>query len=124
MNKRILVLDDDVDFLECVSNILENAGCTVIPFRQLSTPEEILEKCPDCIILDEVLPSISGHTICIILKRIQANRHNIPIVLMSGLADLAARARLCDADAFIQKPFKSNDEFIQLIQDTVDRGAA
>ncbi|TSJ36378.1 response regulator transcription factor [Mucilaginibacter corticis] len=119
MRKRIVILEDDPDLLECLTLMLESAGWTVIPMNQTASPEVLLAQNPDCILLDEKLPHISGHTICIILKTLY-KEIQIPVILMSGIPDLHEKAMLCEADAFVPKPFINNQEFLNIVSGVVN----
>ena len=61
---------------------------------------------PDLILLDLMLPKLSGFEVCKLLKTDNAT-WRIPVVIMSTLADEESRARVREngADYFIAKPY-------------------
>ena len=61
---------------------------------------------PDLILLDLMLPKLSGFDVCKLLKTDNAT-WRIPVVIMSTLADEESRQRAteCGADHFIPKPY-------------------
>lgn len=71
----------------------------------------------DCFIIDEQLPFVSGHIICIMLKSKLATK-DIPIILVSASDDLESYASQCKADAFFKKPFVNIHELITLVTST------
>lgn len=63
---------------------------------------------PGCVILDVRMPQMSGLEVLEILKR---NRPQIPVIVMSGFADVAMAVKAMQSGAldFIEKPFQHND---------------
>jgi len=81
-NKKILIIDDDPDFVETTKIVLESKEYDVF---SASGPEEGFKKVsegkPDLIILDVMWPDrISGFEMCRILKK-DADSKNIPILM-------------------------------------------
>jgi len=79
--------------------------------------EALIASPADLYIVDENLPGINGHTLCIILKSKTATC-TVPVILISGSAKLGAMASLSDADHFLAKPFTQQD--LQQILDSLD----
>ena len=83
--KKILIVDDEPDILEGLSRILKRAGYDIIA---TSDGKEVLDLTiknkPDLIILDIVLPNISGPQIAAKISEIQ-HLKNIPIVFITGI---------------------------------------
>lgn len=77
--KLILIIDDEVSFVELMRFFLENAGFRVI---SASTPDEGIEKVrlkPDLILLDLTMPEMNGHEVC---KRLKENELSLPIPII------------------------------------------
>ena len=106
--KRILLIDDEVDFVDVLRVRLENSNYEVIVAYD---GEEGLEKAereePDLIILDIVLPKISGFDVCRKLK-IDENLKNTPIIMLTAKfqANDIKFGVAMGADAYIAKPFE------------------
>lgn len=106
--KRILLVDDEADFVEVLKVRLENSNYEVIVAYD---GEEGLEKAerdqPDLIILDIMLPKISGFDVCRKLK-IDENFKNIPIIMLSAKfqPNDIKFGEAMGADAYITKPFE------------------
>jgi len=106
--ETILVVEDDENILELITFHLSQAGYTV---QQTFTGEEALERAsfgrPDLILLDLMLPKMSGMKVCAKLKGDMTTRR-IPIIIVSARgADTDVIAGLeAGADDYITKPFR------------------
>jgi len=106
---RILVVDDEKDILELVRTILVGNGFEVIT---AGTGEEGLKLAvsgkPDLIILDVVMPGLSGLEVCRLLKG-KKSMAGISILMMSVLNREIDRKNVTDAgaDEYIIKPFRA-----------------
>ena len=111
--KKILAVDDEPDFLSFLCMRLEVSGYSVITAKD---GDEALNKAretnPDLIILDLMLPKISGFEVCRMLKFDDAFKH-IPIIILSALDQKDDKSKVVDmgADAYFIKPF----DFKQLL---------
>lgn len=102
--KKILIIEDDADILELLEIILHGNGFAVIKVNREITVKEIIGLSPHLIIIDLLLPFISGNELCLELK---ANKQtlNIPVILCSAHNNLERIAAESKSDAFISKPF-------------------
>jgi CheY-like chemotaxis protein len=67
--ERILIVDDDEDVLLIVQTILDNAGYSAITARNgREGVEKAIEARPDLILLDVMMPELSGWEVCTTLK--------------------------------------------------------
>ncbi len=105
--ERILIVDDDEDVLLIVQTILDNAGYTAVLARN---GREAVEKAiggqPDLILLDVMMPELSGWEVCTTLKSAPETRQ-IPIAMLtvkSEIRDLITGMQV-GADDYITKPF-------------------
>ena len=107
MDKTILLVDDEPDMLEMLSVRLKKAGYKVIT---AITGEDCLqkaeEKYPDLILLDILLPGISGFEVARRLKAKDITK-DIPIIMVTALIGEDAEEKGLErgADYFISKPF-------------------
>jgi DNA-binding response OmpR family regulator len=104
VDKLIAVIDDEPDFLITITSILKRKGFRVITGSTESAIKSILERNPDLILLDINLPGKSGLEICRQVKSGKSTK-DIPIVIVSGNADIRFVYAGCHADNFLQKPF-------------------
>jgi PAS domain S-box-containing protein len=118
---RILVIDDDPELLLLTKTVLGRAGYEVL---EASTGKEGLkaarEHCPDVVLLDVVLPDISGVDACRQIKEDQ-NLKNVFVILSSGIeisSEYQANGLNMGADGFIVKPI-SNKELLARVQSMV-----
>lgn len=107
MAKRILLVDDEPDFLDMVKTRLEASGYEVITAAdgQQGLDKAKKEK-PDLIILDLMLPKMDGYKVCGLLKK-DTRYSGIPLIILTARAqgeDMKLGEEL-GADAYIIKPF-------------------
>jgi len=117
-NKRILIVDDDLDLLSLLDWHLNRSGYkTGAAVNGLEAIMKIREFKPDLLLLDIMLPEIDGLKLC---RWIKDNKDvaisNLCVVLMTALSGLSDRARgLSDgADYYITKPFDMNDLVLRI----------
>ena len=103
--KKILVADDDPAIIDVITLMLESVGYKVYASANEQTIEDINRICPDLILLDILMPGVSGYGICKQLKNQQSTRH-IPVIMISANKDAKEIALKAHADDFITKPFE------------------
>lgn len=85
--KKILLVDDDPDFVEAVKVIVESGGYEVrVAYDGLEGLEAVAEEKPDLIVLDVMMPVMNGHAACAKLKADPATA-SIPIILLTAVAE-------------------------------------
>jgi CheY-like chemotaxis protein len=109
MSRRILVVDDERDILDLARIVLESGGYEV---TTVASGEEALRiismKKPDLVLLDVVLPGVSGLDVCRLLRRDPGTR-SVKVVLFTALGtevDMMLEKK-DKADGYISKPFTS-----------------
>jgi len=109
MVPRILIVDDEGDFIELVKFRLANLGCDfLVAGDGVHALSQAREGQPDLILLDILLPDLDGLSVCEILKR-QPSTKKIPIIFMSALSsDVTKRTASMHADDFFTKPLDLN----------------
>lgn len=118
---RVLVVEDDPEFLHLVQVILEQAGylpalatSATAALRWLEDPAAR----PDIILVDIGLPdkNMDGLDLCRALKRNPAT-HRLPVVVLSGRTENAVRlkAALNHADLVLSKPIPA-EELLQAVE--------
>jgi response regulator RpfG family c-di-GMP phosphodiesterase len=103
---RLLVVDDDPGLLALIRTTFEDVEVEVDEATSsASARRAVAAHSPDVIVLDVRLAGESGLDLCRTLKS-DLRTASIPVVLLSGLIDLAALdAANAGADAFLPKPF-------------------
>jgi DNA-binding response OmpR family regulator len=107
--RTVLVIDDDLDIQKLLSRAVERAGhhavCTVDGHEGLRRFEELA---PAMVLLDLMLPNLSGFEIC---RRMRALGSTIPMIAIStrDLPEDEAHALACGFDLFICKPVRLDD---------------
>jgi CheY-like chemotaxis protein len=119
---RVLIVDDDVDVLNLLSEILYAEGCEVVPASSglegvLKARENI-----DIAILDMMMPGIDGINVCNALKSDPETEH-ISVLFLTGYADETV-LRSCEhsGDGVMRKPINC-PEFIATVRELAGRFA-
>jgi CheY-like chemotaxis protein len=105
-DSRILVVDDNLQNLELLVAYLDTLQCKVSTAADgLETLEKIRRDPPDLILLDIMMPRMSGFEVCRKLKSDPATR-DIPIIMVTALNELGDIERGVESgtDDFISKP--------------------
>jgi DNA-binding response OmpR family regulator len=103
--KRVLAVDDSLDYLHELSALLRGEGYDVVPARSGEEAIEMLAvQSVDCILLDLLMPGIDGQETCRRIKASSAVR-DIPLIMLSAME---SRSAMIDslgagADDFIPK---------------------
>jgi two-component system alkaline phosphatase synthesis response regulator PhoP len=111
MAKKILLVDDDPDFLEAVSLILKPKKFDVVTaYDGIEGLKKAKSEKPDLIVLDVMMPEKDGYAVCKELKSNPQMSH-IPVLLLTGVASHVPTTRYTqemgletEADDYIDKP--------------------
>ncbi|MCX9025333.1 MAG: response regulator [Candidatus Methanoperedens sp.] len=106
MQKKILVVDDEKGIVSALKISLESDNYKVF---EAYTGDGAIRKAhsevPDLILLDLMLPDMTGYEICNKLRKDPLTR-SIPIIMLTGLGETGRIAGLdLGADDYITKPF-------------------
>ena len=104
MASTIILIDDDEEVLEALSETLLLAGYPVESCSSLMAAREHLERTADIVVLTDVrMPSRDGFAV---LAEVKAVDPDIPVILISGHADvtMAVAAMRQGAHDFVEKP--------------------
>lgn len=108
---RIAYVDDDMELTRLVSTALEEEGWDVVVANDGEAGlEMILVEQPDLIILDVMMPGLTGWEICKYVRS-KPDWSNTPILMLTGIGERmnALTAPLYGADAYLDKPFDIDD---------------
>lgn len=114
---RICYVDDDVELTRMVSQALADEGWEILTANDgESGLELILSEQPDLILLDVMMPGLTGWEICKYI-RTKPDWANTPILMLTGIGERmnAMTAPLYGADAHLDKPFDI-DELIETVR--------
>ncbi len=111
MNSNILVADDEEDVLNLVAANLNAAGFTVLKAEDGPTAlQKARTLSPALVILDLMLPGMSGLEVCKMLKG-EAKTAAIPVIMLTAKAEEVDRIVGLElgADDYITKPFSPRE---------------
>ena len=112
MNTRILVVEDDLTVAEVVVDYLRHAG---LEPRHAVDGQAALEIAaawqPDLVVLDLMLPGVSGLEVC---RRLRAGRDaqaRLPVIMLTALGEESDRVTGLEsgADDYVTKPFSPRE---------------
>ena len=120
---RILIVDDDPDFVDAVKSVVEGGGYVVdVAYDGQEGLEQVARARPALIILDVMMPVMNGHEACRRLKDDPATA-DIPVILLTAVAERVTTSTYThrdmlesDAEDYIPKPVKP-EVLLQRIQD-------
>jgi two-component system phosphate regulon response regulator PhoB len=113
---HILIVDDETDLASLVEFNLQQAG---LETSVALTGEQALElakaRVPDIVLLDLMLPDISGKEVCRRL-RAEPGTRNVPIVMLTARGEEADRIEGFEvgADDYVTKPFSPRELVLRL----------
>jgi len=105
-NSTVLIADDNPQNVELLQAYLEELGCRVVSAADgQETLKQVASEKPDLILLDIMMPKMSGFEICRKLKKDPATA-GIPICVVTALTEVADIERAVEAgtDDFLSKP--------------------
>lgn len=119
---QVLIVEDEPDINNLLAEILAAYGLETI---QAFTGEDALRLVqkhrPDAIVLDLMLPGLSGYAVCSQLKTARSTS-GIPVVILTALDRAADRRQAFEtgADEYVTKPF-SPEGFVERLQTCIER---
>ena len=111
MTFQILVVEDEPPILELIKYNLEKEGYNVLSSDNGNDALEIVEySLPDLIILDWMLPGLSGLHVCKAIRSKNQTKE-IPIIMLTAKGEEADKVNglLSGADDYIVKPFSTRE---------------
>ena len=119
---RVMIVDDEVDFLETLMKRLQKRNVTVIGARSGEESLDLLDKHPvDVVILDVKMPGMDGiETLGEIKKRYPL----IEVIMLTGHAntEIAIKGMELGSFDYLMKPM-SIDDLLYKVQDAYQRGS-
>jgi CheY-like chemotaxis protein len=116
---KVLLVDDEPDFLTVIRARLSKAGYDVIcAHHGRDAMDKLRIKSPDVIVSDVIMPVMDGIDFYQQLKN-SAETRKIPVIIMSIKEHLEQNFRAVGVDDFLAKPFEAAD-LIKKIQRCVE----
>ena len=125
MAQRILIAEDEANIVVSLEFLLQGAGYEVVIARD---GEEALRAAgrvkPDLMVLDVMLPAVSGLEVCRRVRRAAALQH-VPILFLSarGLENEIKQGLALGATAYMTKPF-ATQELIETVAELLRTATA
>ncbi len=119
---RVLIVDDDPAFVTCVVEVLEREGILVHSAADARGLVELLDAVhPDLVLLDAVLPHVSGWD-AIRIVRTAPEHQDVPILFLTARTDVASRVAAFEAgaDDYLGKPLVT-EELLARVRVRLDR---
>lgn len=110
MKDHVLIVDDNIEIIELLEDILENEGFEVSTAESGESALELLkngEKKPNLILLDIMMPNMSGYELCSQIRR----EWDLPILFLSAKGKAVDKVVGFEigADDYITKPFDTEE---------------
>lgn len=113
----VLIIEDNMDVAHYLETSLKDTYGTIHAVNGIQGIELALERVPDVIICDVMMPGKDGFEVCATLKSDERTDH-IPIVILT--AKVTEEDRITGlshgADAYLPKPFNKKELFVRLDQ--------
>lgn len=120
MGARVLVVEDDATVAEVVRTYLERAGLLIEHAADGVTALRLASRTPpDLVVLDLMLPGLSGLEVC---QRLRRSRPDVPVIMLTALGEESDRLLGLEtgADDYLVKPF-SPRELVLRVQSVLRR---
>lgn len=120
---KVIVVDDEPFILMMIEDKLKKAGIEVITLRESRNALQVIRKeKPDLIILDWMMPELSGIELCRMVKT-DAELKEIPVYLLTAKGQDADKqlGLQCGASLYITKPF-SPKALLEIVNDAIGGG--
>lgn len=102
---EILIVDDEIHICNALRRILRQAGYKVKAVNDGNAAVDILsKKQTDVVLLDLMMPGVSGREICSIARFLSAQTRVIYFSALSSSSITSIRDLMNEADGFIRKP--------------------
>lgn len=118
---RILLVDDDPDFVFATRAVLETHGYEVIVAENGEAGlAKARDEAPDLILLDVIMPALDGFEVC---QRLKADPllSRVPVVMITSFADRYMETSLAlsqgltlEADDFVDKPIRPTELLLRV----------
>lgn len=109
---KILVVEDEPNISEVVRLYLEHSSFEVVQlFRGGDVLKTIINERPSLVLLDIMLPDLTGYELCELIRKMDAPHHHTPIIFLTAKGESIDKLRGFNlgVDDYIVKPFDPNE---------------
>ena len=108
MSAKVLIVDDEIDSLKLIGLLLESKGYQIVAAQNGERAiEKALQEPPDLVILDVMMPGMSGYEVC---RRLRTNPQTatIPILMFTAKTQVMDKVIGFEAgaDEYLTKPIQ------------------
>jgi len=121
--KKVLLAEDDASMRRFVEIILRQAGYEVLTAEDgLQAMQIALENKINAVVADAIMPHLSGYDLCRMLRG-NAEKEDLPFVILSGLVREKTAESDCLADAYLIKDSNLKENLISTLEKTILKSA-
>jgi DNA-binding response OmpR family regulator len=123
MSKSVLIADDEPNIVISLEFLLEQAGYRIrVAHDGQEALEAIQRQPPDLVLLDVMMPHLSGYDLCQKIRENPAWQHmRIVMLTAKGREVEVSKGLALGADAYITKPFSTQELLAQVRDLLADR---
>lgn len=113
---KVVIIEDEQDLAELVAfNLAKEGWQTFIALDGRSGLERVTEELPDMVILDLMLPNMSGTEVCRLLRK-QESTATIPVIMVTARGEEIDRVVGFEvgADDYLVKPFSIRELLLRI----------
>ena len=118
---KILIVDDDVDFVESIKTVLDTGPYDVtVAYEGEEGLQKAKDENPDLILLDVIMPIKDGFTTVEQLKKDPKLSH-IPVLMLTAFGTQAGKTTIprsrgltLDAEGYIEKPVNPKNQLLEV----------
>ena len=117
---KVIVIDDEPFILMMIEDKLKKSNINVMTLRESRNAFEVIKKeRPDLVILDWMMPELSGIDLCKMIKQ-DPDISNIPVFMLTakGQDSDEQLGMQCGVARYITKPF-SPKSLLEMVQETI-----
>jgi len=111
MAKKVLIVDDELNIVAALEFLLRKSGYDVMAAQNGDEALKRVESfAPDLVLLDVMMPRISGYEVCRRMRE-RADWKHIKIIMLSakGREAEVSKGVSLGADLYVTKPFSNNE---------------
>lgn len=121
--KKILLVEDDDAMRRFLEIVLQRANYNVILAEDgLAAMEVAFDTSIAAIVSDAVMPHMTGHDLCRILRQ-NDEMKSVPFVILSGLEQDSTDSKDCLADAYLLKSSNVSEELVNKLMELLGKNS-